>query len=246
MITMSVNPLSASEISCADEGKKDQEFHSGLSEEMEKIEKDIRKAIWTVPQACRPAELNPDNRSFKNKATKCSFYSCADTAVVDAGICKARDKSSYFLNYGEKYCNRFSDKTLYKLSEKGQVWLNKTLVCLQQAIVDFCHDGACAKCENIRKLSYASHAPCYTDSGLCYLNPIDLFQIGLTPDFKADVLNRDGLIQIAEVGGLCGGQLAYNAMKTTVNSADYYSKKAAEWSAKVKKVAHNSIDNLLY
>ena len=68
----------------------------------------------------------------------------------------------------------------------------------------------------------------------------------LTPDFKADVLNKDGLLQIGQVGGLCGGQLASSVLTATDNAAEFYAKKAVEWASHIKQVAQNGIGRLLY
>ena len=148
--------------------------HVALASDMNNILSNITKKAWTIPSECTPPELTDDFMLFKDQPNKCSFYSCANKSIEQAGICKSDDKTSYFMNYGEKYCNRFGNQTVNKLSNKGKIWLNKTLVCLQKSIIYFCQEkGNCDKCDKVRKLAYATHAPCYTASGLCYLNPID-------------------------------------------------------------------------
>lgn len=216
--------------------QKSIEFPKGLAKDVKKITSKVATKSWSVPNTCKPAELTLDGKSFKNGKQKCAFYGCANKSIEKAGICQPGDENSYFMNYGDKYCQRFASKTNDKLSDKGKLWLNKTLVCLQKAIVDFCSKDKCNQCDNVRKLAYASHAPCYTDSGLCHLNPIDLFHIGLTPDFKEDVLSKDGLLQVSKVGGLCGGQIAREFLNSGDTKTVAYLDRAGKWRIRLKKI----------
>lgn len=200
---------------------------------------------WTVPSSCHVPTLTPDEKSFIDPSKRCSFYSCANKSVEEAGICKKDDPNAYFINYGEKYCQRFSEKTSQKISEKGKIWLNKTLVCLQNAVILFCQKNSCSNCEKIRTLAYGSHADCYTKSGLCYLNPYDLFLIGVTPDIKNDVLNKDGLKQVAEVAGLCGGSYLAKSYNYVEKKFDYFVSSAQSWTNKIKKFVSADSDRVI-
>ena len=200
---------------------------------------------WKVPNSCKPPALSADAKTFIDPTNKCTFYSCANKSVEAAGICKKDDPNAYFINYGEKYCKRFSEKTNQKISDKGKIWLNKTLVCLQGAVVGFCEKNHCSNCSKIRELAYASHADCYTKSGLCYLNPYDLFLIGITPDITNDVLNKDGLKQVAEVAGLCGGSYAGAVVSYTEDKLESFAQSAKGWTSSIKRFVKAETDRIL-
>jgi hypothetical protein len=217
-----------------------------LSLDVEQIVDNMAEKSWSVPNSCHVPTLTADQKSFIDPPNRCSFYSCANKSVEEAGICTKNDPNAYFINYGEKYCQRFSEKTSQKISDKGKVWLNKTLVCLQNAVISFCHINSCSSCKKIRELAYGSHADCYTKSGLCYLNPYDLFLIGVTPDIKNDVLNEDGLKQVGEVAGLCGGRYAVEAFNYTEKGLKSFANKAQSWAKKIKKFVNADNDRVLY
>ena len=213
------------------------ETPEALALDVESIVASVLKKPWSVPATCKPAVLNSNSTSFVDEAKICAFYSCANKSVELAGICRAADPNAYFMNYGKKYCDRFSKKTSTNLSADGKIWLNKTLVCLQKAIIKFCTNGNnCDQCDKIRTQAYASHAPCYTNSGLCYLNPIDLVYISSTPDIVKDVLNYDGIVQIGQVAGLCGGKIAKDAVKEICSTTKSCVNTAIGWSSKMIKV----------
>jgi hypothetical protein len=219
--------------------------HQKFAEDVSSVLEKLPRPDWKVPKSCVVPTLSADSKSFIDPNNRCTFYSCADKSVVEAGICKKDDPNAYFINYGEKYCKRFSEKTNQKISEKGNVWLNKTLVCLQQAVVGFCDKNSCSNCEKIRELAYTSHADCYTKSGLCYLNPYDLFLIGVTPDIKNDVLNKDGLKQVAEVAGLCGGSYAINVADYTEKKMESFAEGATNWAKRFKRFVKAETDRIL-
>ncbi len=111
---------------------------------------------------------------------------------------------SYYMGYGDKYVNRFTDELSPKLSPEGQAWLAQARVNLQVAIEDRRrHDPlAFDRLERddaaFLEFAYDSHPKAYLDAGLEKLPLKDLVRIGLTPDVQ-DLATRNGLEQVVEV-----------------------------------------------
>src|SRR5436309_1041028 len=59
--------------------------------------------------------------------------SCGVYATCFAKYCPCNGSDEYFLTYGKKYCEKFLG--LATFSAEGVKWRDKTLVCLQEAIV---------------------------------------------------------------------------------------------------------------
>lgn len=157
-----------------------------------------------VPSGCPLAKLNSEKTLFLNPDQKCDFYSCAAQAANDQKVCDLADKQSYFLNYGEKYCKRFSSRTEKSLSAEGRGWLNRTLACLQSSIVEGCNQKKeCANCGTIRKLAFDTHPYCYVSSGLCKLSLKDQIEVAKTVDAN-DFFSIESLAQVSVVGADCG------------------------------------------
>lgn len=110
----------------------------------------------------------------------------------------------YYLEYGQKYCNRFSEDLFPKLSPAGQKWCIATRMNLQlglerQLLADP-ELYALTELDNarFRRLAFDTHPQAYLESGLADLPIADLVQITLTPDLD-DLLTTDGLAQIGVV-----------------------------------------------
>ncbi|HEX8439387.1 hypothetical protein [Archangium sp.] len=109
---------------------------------------------------------------------------------------------AYYLEYGQKYCDRFSSLGPKDLTPKGLEWRDKTLKALQDAMeTKRMEDPAgFAQLERdpaaFKKFAYDSHPDAYVDSGLYKLPAQDMLKIGTTPDLK-DLLTKDGVRQVA-------------------------------------------------
>jgi hypothetical protein len=131
-------------------------------------------------------------------------------ARADAG----ETSPDYYLNYGDKYVNRFKTVLRPKLSSTGQAWLDCTLVALQTAIEDQrdANPWAFAEIERdndkFRDFAYSTHSSAYVDCGVCELPIIDQFKIGFTPDFK-DLLSLGGVEQILDSFAMCNAVWFY-------------------------------------
>jgi len=110
------------------------------------------------------------------------------------------DPPDYYLEYGQKYAERFSSLDGRDLSVEGLAWRDRTLVALQQAIEDKRIEDpeGFARLENdpqaFRRFAFETHPAAYVDSGLYGLPVQDLLVIAGTPDIN-DVLSQEGIDQ---------------------------------------------------
>lgn len=95
-------------------------------------------------------------------SSSCTFYDSLEVSFVCG-------KRGYALNYGKKFCEKFSKET-YKFSKEGQIWLDNTMLCLQQNLYDL---NPNLSCKALRKKAFDSHIPCYLDNGYCDLDTED-------------------------------------------------------------------------
>ena len=171
-----------------------------------------------VPSSCPLAKLNSEKTSFLNPDQKCDFYACAAQAANDQKVCGLADKQSYFLNYGEKYCKRFSSRTEKSLSPEGRGWLNRTLACLQNSLVEVCNQKKeCSNCGKIRKLAFDTHPYCYVSSGLCKLSLEDQIEVAKTVDSN-DFFTVESLAQVSVVGADCGSHLSREGLSVATQA----------------------------
>ncbi len=111
---------------------------------------------------------------------------------------------AYYLEYGQKYLERFNNLGPGELSPKGLEWRDKTLKALQEAIEAKRMEDPVAFAqlerdpEAFKRFCYDTHSHAYVQSGLFKLPAQDLLAIATTPDFK-DLLTRDGLRQVGDV-----------------------------------------------
>jgi hypothetical protein len=112
----------------------------------------------------------------------------------------------YYLNYGQKYADKFSSLGPKDLTPAGLAWRDKTLKALQDAIeMKRAEDPAAfAQLERdpvaFKKFCYDSHPDAYVSSGLFNLPAQDLVKIATTPELR-DLLGKDGVKQTIDVIG---------------------------------------------
>jgi hypothetical protein len=112
----------------------------------------------------------------------------------------------YYLNYGQKYLEKFSSLGPKDLSPAGLAWRDRTLKALQDSIeMKRAEDPvAFAQLERdpaaFKKFAYDTHSDAYVNSGLFNLPAQDLVKIATTPELR-DLLGKDGVRQIADVIG---------------------------------------------
>lgn len=130
----------------------------------------------------------------------------------------------YYLEYGDKYAERFASLDETDLSPEGLEWRDKTLNALQQAMEDKRIEDpeGFAELERdpdaFREFAYATHPDAYVDSGLFDLSLQDITVIGATPDI-ADVFTQDGIGQtLVTLGKLDAGDLLDIAKQTVTQT----------------------------
>lgn len=129
---------------------------------------------------------------------------CSVYEACFAKYCPCKGDSDYFLSYGKRYCEAFLGAANF--SDSGRKWRDRTLNCLQEAIVpklDISENPSC-NCSEMRSLAFSSHVACYTQTGasICDLGLSDLNEIRRIVD-TGDVLSIDGMKQTKAVADIC-------------------------------------------
>ena len=132
------------------------------------------------------------------------------------------NESSYYSVYGYKYANAFKElKESGKLSKQGEKWVDEVMYSLQKALEDHLealNDRATAFEDemleddlSLREFAFKTHADAYKnidgEAPLTSLKISDLFQIVNTPE-KTDLISREGLTQVWEVGTFIAPKVA--------------------------------------
>jgi hypothetical protein len=110
----------------------------------------------------------------------------------------------YFISYGKQYCERFLGATDW--SQAGRIWRDKTLICLQEAIVpQLPKDGQTCNCSAMKGLAFQAHVHCYTqsDASICDLGRDDWLKIAKLAGGKDLFSDADGQKQMLEVLRIC-------------------------------------------
>ena len=111
---------------------------------------------------------------------------------------KPEEAPKYYMNYGYKYCERFSEKTKDQLSPSGKKWLDEVLLNLQEAMEQALVNDPMLEENDDKHYQFAfdSHVDAYWNNKpghtkITDLNTMDLFTIVLTPEFN-DILTDEG------------------------------------------------------
>ncbi len=136
----------------------------------------------------------------KPKSGQCGFYGQCIESKYKCGA------DGYPLGYGAKYCDRFNALSSHDLSEKGLVWRDHTLVCLQQKLADLLvTSNNVNSCPDLKAYAFRSHVGCYTQpfAPVCDLTVGDWFTIAGVVDLK-EYRDSTGRDQVIEVIRKCG------------------------------------------
>ena len=135
-----------------------------------------------VEPSCRRTEQ--DNFEKQNSiAPGCGYYRRRYNNFIE----RQPDLTppTYYLEYGEKYCNKFTDETFHNLSSEGQKWLTEVKCGLQENIEKLLQNPDKRYLEYLEKdfadATFATHAPVYLENGLADITLGDQFTIGSTP-----------------------------------------------------------------
>ncbi|KAG6840629.1 hypothetical protein C0991_005481 [Blastosporella zonata] len=132
-------------------------------------------SAFTIAASPEPHQLNDTDPATCPLCTnpprgQCNFYADCLESQYHCG------PTGYPLGFGEHFCMKFNASRA-ELSTEGQVWMLNTMECLQQALVPEATSTAGVTCDSLRKDAFASHGPCYVQSGLCTLPPSDWVKI---------------------------------------------------------------------
>lgn len=122
-----------------------------------------------------------------NPKGNCSWYrECLEEAYPCSGC-----SSAYALEYGEHYCQLFTE-SYHSFSQTGQQWLNATRLCLQLELVPFLEQKE-STCDGILDKAFASHTSCYLNPdvnspSVCDLSCLDV--LNLIWIIKSDFVSR--------------------------------------------------------
>jgi hypothetical protein len=132
-------------------------------------------AAFCPPTTVANLSLAVGNDSF--------FYKC----VEDRFQC---GKNGYPAKFGGPYSEHFYRTVRPQLSQSGQLWIDETLVCLQNELGD--QATLETSCADVRRIAIASHRPCYQRTGYCALNRKDRMVI-LSPFRVLDIFTFTGV-----------------------------------------------------
>lgn len=133
----------------------------------------------------------PDLDSIADNVS--TFYNCVEE-IFNCG------ENGYPLGIGVKYSDKFYFETRPKLSAQGQLWIDKTLICLQQEFRDRITSEA--SCDEVKELALRHHPDCYVQSGFCALSRRDKLKVGTTISVK-DAISTKGLPTTVKIIALC-------------------------------------------
>ena len=149
----------------------------------------IRSVPYTQAVSTPPAPVEPGTPDYYQQRYD-------DFVARNPGV----QPPDYYLDYGQKYADRFGSLDDRDLSAEGLAWRDKTLVALQQAIEDKRTSDPVGFAElerdpdAFRRFAFETHPAAYVDSGLYDLPAQDLLVIAGTPDIN-DVLSQEGIDQ---------------------------------------------------
>ena len=161
-------------------------------------------------RACCSEEPTPFNADELCKSG-CSYYQKRhDDYVFRHSCCKSKSSPpDYYLDYGLKYCEKFTQETYPKLSPQGQQWLKKARCNLQIRMEKGLQNKPEleSSSEKFRKFAFDTHPKAYLDAGLADLSPKDWFYISTTPELK-EWLKPETWQQAIETGtGVAGKKI---------------------------------------
>lgn len=151
----------------------------------------------------------------------CSFYT---ECLEDKYHC---GNDGYPVGYGNKYCSKFLE-FFDSFDTKGQEWVEKTLLCLKESLIDHVEDEEGLTCKNIYDLAFDSHPDCYVNSGFCDIMLHDTFNTvkALLKVYEVkDFAQLAALKQIRDTTRKCGKKVMFNFMSSLkeVFSSDFLS-----------------------
>lgn len=164
-----------------------------------------------IPSWCTDTNAVANHAKLTSTDARCAFYTQCLEPVFQCGSIRA-DPNSYPINYGDRYCRKFSAAT-YRTSI-APVWRDATLPCLHLSLVDTLRkklNGEAITCEQLTNIGFDSHPRCYTTPEKSICNVLldgtvdgahDVFSVFTTVE-TSDLLSLRTVKQAVDVAGRC-------------------------------------------
>lgn len=162
----------------------------------------------------------------------------------------------YYVDYGYKYCVKFSLHLRPRLSEEGKSWLDKTRLLLQVYLEQELARNPNVELDNIafRKMAFRTHPDAYWNAGLRNVPWwFDRFKIILEPDWQ-EWAKYDTWEQVVDVGGRVIEDWGTSAKQGISQRVDRVTDNVLEEvkdkitdiiEDKIKQMARDAIDNAM-
>jgi hypothetical protein len=156
--------------------------------------------------ATAPAEPAPEEICNKSVPAMvvgdCEYYQRRHDNFLGRHRGCPHSPPQYYLEYGKKYCVRFSTELYPNLTEKGKAWLGRARVNLQLAIEAGLSENPPIELndQGFTTFAFGTHANAYWNAGLHDVPLTDKAKIALTPDAK-EWLQGETWKQAADVAG---------------------------------------------
>ncbi|MBO9570635.1 MAG: RHS repeat-associated core domain-containing protein, partial [Chitinophagaceae bacterium] len=111
-----------------------------------------------------------------------------------------KNAPDYYIEYGDKYLNKFVNETRKTLSSNGKKWLDNALYNLQDMMDKGIKEDPGIENDNEKFTDFAfdTHVKAYEDAGILDLDVMDKIKILLTVDAK-DLLSKRGVKQASQI-----------------------------------------------
>lgn len=133
---------------------------------------------------CRKLRPTPAPQSLLGT---CKYYQWRNQDFINRHQgCDHLTPPDYYLNYGYKYCERFSKDVYPLMGPQGKKFLTNVRMILQIKLEALLKSNSSVELSNdkFRDAVFATHRSAYEEAGVVTLNPAEQVVIGLTPDLS--------------------------------------------------------------
>lgn len=151
----------------------------------------------------------------------CDYYKWREANFRERHVGCGHVPPVYYLNYGYKYCVRFSTQLYPKLSPYGQTWLANARRLLQVYMEEGLQRNMAVELDSdkFQKFAFDTHPDAYWNAGFADLPWGDKINVAKTPDW-AELKSRGTWKQAGDIG---------------LRQAGYWAKEAAEAQKAIAK-----------
>ncbi|GBB97476.1 hypothetical protein RclHR1_00030033 [Rhizophagus clarus] len=161
------------------------------------------KNVSKIPNPPQPQPPQPHNQTTdcnNPSPDSCNFYSDCLEKKFNCG------PNGYPIGYGLKNCENFANE-INLFSNDGKKWVLKTMLCLQNALVQIYNNNT-ATCSEIKDTAFRSHAKCYIESGVCSL-PTEWWKLFEIIDIRDIVGSWEGILEVIQTAEGCAELYAW-------------------------------------